>query len=146
MNHPTEALCTPSTQRVRPDTTTGARESVSVNTNARRTLTEGQARVLRSVVSYYRKHQIAPTIHEIGRDLGISKPTTYEHLRRLTEKGFLSHEGRHRSRGRVPTRRAMNWTKRRAMTELDGVWFMASLEDQARWANERKEELLALLA
>jgi len=52
-------------------------------------MTPRRADVLKYIVEYHRKHGFAPTCREIGRALDRSQVTTYEHIKRLTEMGFI---------------------------------------------------------
>ena len=51
--------------------------------------TPQQLRVGRYVYLHSKEHGAAPTIRQIGKELGLSAPTVHEHVRGLAGKGLL---------------------------------------------------------
>jgi len=55
-------------------------------------LTPNQQRVFRFIEEFIDRKGYAPTMDEIGRHLGVSKPTVQQYLRALEEKGAIARE------------------------------------------------------
>ena len=54
------------------------------------TLTKRQNDILNYIKNYIVVHGYPPTIREIGKDLGLSSPATFDaHLANLEKKGFI---------------------------------------------------------
>lgn len=59
----------------------------------RKKLTQRQARVLRVIESFVLERGFAPTIRELGRQLGIANPSAvFKHVLSLERKGYLQRE------------------------------------------------------
>ncbi|MGQ9673146.1 MAG: transcriptional repressor LexA [Candidatus Aminicenantales bacterium] len=59
----------------------------------RKELTQRQARVLRVIESFVLERGFAPTIRELGRQLGIANPSAvFKHVLSLERKGYLQRE------------------------------------------------------
>jgi repressor LexA len=52
-------------------------------------LTRQQKRVLDIISRYSAAHDVAPTLDEIGKELGVHRVTVFEHVRALKQKGYL---------------------------------------------------------
>ena len=62
-------------------------------------LTRRQQEVLAYVTDYIGRQGVAPTLREIGHQLGIAVPTVHEHLTHLERKGLIKRNTPNASRG-----------------------------------------------
>lgn len=61
----------------------------SIVSEIRHVLTPAQERTLCFIVDYVEEHGWPPTLQEIADGTGVAKSTTFAHIRRLQQKGYL---------------------------------------------------------
>lgn len=54
-------------------------------------ITQKQLEVLKVIYEFKRLNNYSPTVREVGKELGLKSPsTTYEHIRKLIKKGYMT--------------------------------------------------------
>ncbi len=69
------------------------------------TLTPKQIEVLRAIADFHSSRRYSATIAEVADRLGVSRPTVFEHIAALREKGLLA-DSRGKARSLLPSPRA----------------------------------------
>lgn len=77
------------------------------------TVTPRQLQVLKLIAEFHANRCYSATIQELADHLGISRPTAFEHIAALREKGLLSATPG-RARSLIPTRKGQNLLKNAA--------------------------------
>ncbi|NLH16544.1 MAG: repressor LexA [Phycisphaerae bacterium] len=87
------------------------------------TLTPKQIEVLRCIADFRTSRRYSATIAEVADRLGVSRPTVFEHIAALREKGLLA-DSQGKARSLLPSSRAQ-----RLLSELrDAAWQSETVE------------------
>lgn len=70
-------------------------------------LTPKQLEVYDYIVAFRKRQRYSPTLSEIGDELGMSKPTVFEHCNKIVDKGWLRKDA-DRTRNLVPVEQGAN--------------------------------------
>ena len=101
-------------------------------------LTERQEEALSFIRDYMEAHDRSPTMDEIGRGLGISAPTAWQHVNALVQKGYLFVQNRKarsitiRDKRYMPDNTLEAKVRRRMAIDEEFKTFILEISDEIR--------------